>query len=176
MKIGYLKKDSVERFTTKRSWRADAWRVVDARGNDMFQPWCNTRNEALDTAHQLKIHIRVLTVEVKGWNTYITLHDHHKIASESGLYYEVKREMNHCGYDCIKKQPNRDGHMTSAPFYIRARDKSWCILDEMHQMRDPSMIINKARVIVFRNHFAIPAQKEGHDRQHGLSQTEIGQH
>ena len=34
MKTGYLKKDRMERFNTKRGWFVDAWRIVDENGVD----------------------------------------------------------------------------------------------------------------------------------------------
>jgi hypothetical protein len=56
-RVGYLLKDRQERYNLKRGWFANAWRIVDAKGNDMFQPWCNKRKEALDTAKELGITV-----------------------------------------------------------------------------------------------------------------------
>ncbi|QBJ04475.1 hypothetical protein HOV23_gp098 [Pseudomonas phage Lana] len=52
-KPAFLKKDSQERFTTKRAWFATAWRIVDRDGCDLVQPWCRTKKEALETASSL---------------------------------------------------------------------------------------------------------------------------
>jgi hypothetical protein len=56
-KIGYIKKDQQEKYTLKRGWFVNAWRVVDSNGKDYFQPWCSTRREALTTARELEITI-----------------------------------------------------------------------------------------------------------------------
>lgn len=50
MKTGYLKKDRQERFNLKRWWFVNAWRIVDAQGRDMVQPWSSTKTEARETA------------------------------------------------------------------------------------------------------------------------------
>ena len=57
MKIGYLKKDRQERFNLKRAWFVNAWRIVDAQGRDMVQPWPNTKTEAHQTAKALGIRL-----------------------------------------------------------------------------------------------------------------------
>ena len=55
MRTGYLKKDRQERFNLKRAWFVNAWRIVDAQGRDMVQPWPNTKTEARQTAKALGI-------------------------------------------------------------------------------------------------------------------------
>jgi hypothetical protein len=57
MKTGYLKKDRQERFNMKRAWFVNAWRIVDAQGVDMVQPWCNTKTDARRVAKQLNINL-----------------------------------------------------------------------------------------------------------------------
>lgn len=57
LKTGYLKKDSQERFNSKRAWFVNAWRIVDANGQDMVQPWCNTKREARELAKALNINL-----------------------------------------------------------------------------------------------------------------------
>lgn len=49
MKIGFLKK---ERIVAKPSWR-----IVDAQGVDIVQPWSNTKADARKTATQLDIEL-----------------------------------------------------------------------------------------------------------------------
>lgn len=56
-KVGYLKKDRQERFNLKRGWFVTAWRIVDAEGKDLVQPWSNTKGEARETAKSLKIFL-----------------------------------------------------------------------------------------------------------------------
>ena len=57
MRTGYLKKDMQERFNLKRAWFVNAWRIVDADGNDMVQPWARTKKEARHVAKHLGIHL-----------------------------------------------------------------------------------------------------------------------
>ncbi len=57
MKTGYLKKDRQERFNTKRGWFVTAWRIVNAEGRDMIQPWMNTKGEARAIAKQQGIDL-----------------------------------------------------------------------------------------------------------------------
>jgi len=45
-KAGYLKKDKLERYNTRRAWFVKAWRIVNDKGQDMVQPWFNTKTEA----------------------------------------------------------------------------------------------------------------------------------
>lgn len=54
-RVGFLKLDRQERFNTKRAWFVNAYRIVDAEGNDMVQPWSNTKTEARATAKALGI-------------------------------------------------------------------------------------------------------------------------
>ena len=58
-RIGYLKKDRQERFNYKRGWFVNAWRIVDASGRDMVQPWANTKTEARAQAK----HMNLLLIE-----------------------------------------------------------------------------------------------------------------
>lgn len=55
MRVGYLKKGIQERFNTKRGWFVNAWRVVDVNSRDLYQPWSNTKREAIDTCKALDI-------------------------------------------------------------------------------------------------------------------------
>jgi hypothetical protein len=56
-KVGYYLKDRQERYNLKRGWFVNAWRIVDSQGKDMFQPWANTKKEALDVAKELDITV-----------------------------------------------------------------------------------------------------------------------
>lgn len=56
-KVGYLMADRLEKVTAKRSGFIKAWRLVDAAGEDLVQPWCEKKSEALDTADSLGIFI-----------------------------------------------------------------------------------------------------------------------
>lgn len=54
---GWLKKDRQERYNSKMGWFVNAWRIVDWKGEDLVQPWSNTKKEALDLAARLGIKI-----------------------------------------------------------------------------------------------------------------------
>ena len=44
---------------------------------------------------------------------------------ESTVWYHIKEELNKQGYDFIKKEMAKDGHMVDdGEYYIRSRDKS----------------------------------------------------
>lgn len=58
MKTGYLKKDMMERYNSKRGWFVNAWRIVDENGKDMVQPWPNTESEAREIAKRLGIELK----------------------------------------------------------------------------------------------------------------------
>lgn len=58
MRVGYLKKDRMERYNMKRGWFAVAWRIVDENGADLVQPWPNTKSEARRLAVQLGIELK----------------------------------------------------------------------------------------------------------------------
>jgi hypothetical protein len=66
-----------------------------------------------------------------------------RYANESALFYALKLALQKKGKDCIKKRPDKDGHLTSAPYYIRARDRSWCIHDPGYQIRDAAQRFNR---------------------------------
>lgn len=55
---GFIKKDRTERFTLKRAWFVNAYRIVDASGVDMVQPWMGTLSEARKVAKQLGITLK----------------------------------------------------------------------------------------------------------------------
>lgn len=56
-RVGYLKKDMQERFNTQRGWFVNAWRVVDAAGIDIIQPWMSTKTEARELCRELNIQL-----------------------------------------------------------------------------------------------------------------------
>jgi len=55
----WIKQDQQERFNNKRSWFVNAYRLVDKDGNDLAQPWCNTRKEARELATGLGYEIQM---------------------------------------------------------------------------------------------------------------------
>jgi hypothetical protein len=56
-KVGYFKRDRMERFNTKRGWFVTAWRIVTEAGSDLVQPWDMRKSEAKETANELGIFI-----------------------------------------------------------------------------------------------------------------------
>ncbi|HDY88359.1 MAG TPA: hypothetical protein ENH82_09650 [bacterium] len=65
-----------------------------------------------------------------------------KIYSESLLYYRIKQILNDAGFDVIKKEPAKDGHLTSASYYIRDRKHRFCLFDGDHQIRSLTDVFN----------------------------------
>jgi len=61
-----------------------------------------------------------------------------KYYSESTLWYHIKRALLKQGYDVIKKNPGRDGHLTGAPYYLRtrkgAKGRSFYVWHEMYAL------------------------------------------
>lgn len=58
------------------------------------------------------------------------------VKDESDFFYKLKNILNRKGLDLIKKKPEKDGHMFSAPYYLRARDWSFAIVDNFYALRD----------------------------------------
>lgn len=54
---GYLKKDRMERYNSKRGGFVNVWRIVDAQGVDLAHPRSNTKSEARRIAVQLGIEL-----------------------------------------------------------------------------------------------------------------------
>lgn len=46
----FLVKGTQERFNLKRAWRGNAWRLTNEDGNDLVQPWFDTKTEAREFA------------------------------------------------------------------------------------------------------------------------------
>jgi len=54
---GYILKDIKEKFTIKRGWFVNAYRIVNEKGEDIIQPWPSTKREAMKTAKHYNIKI-----------------------------------------------------------------------------------------------------------------------
>ena len=70
-----------------------------------------------------------------------------KIYSESLLWYKIKQILNDAGFDVIKRNPQKDGHLTSAPYYIRDRKHRFCLFDGYYQIRSLIDVFNAFREI-----------------------------
>lgn len=55
--IGFILKDRQERFTLKRGWFVNAWRLVDAKQQDMVQPWFNSKRDLREYASTANIYL-----------------------------------------------------------------------------------------------------------------------
>lgn len=60
-RTAHLVKDRQEKFNTKRGWFVTAWRIVDAQGQDLVQPWMNSKTEAKEVAELLGITLMETT-------------------------------------------------------------------------------------------------------------------
>jgi len=84
-----------------------------------------------------------MKIEQNGrWFTFIK-EKTDKIYKESLLYYKIKQELNKIGFDLIKKSPDKDGHLTSAPYYLRDKKFKHCFFDNNHQIRDLKTYFNE---------------------------------
>ena len=77
----------------------------------------------------------------------ITLAPGERVCSESALFYALRNALQAQGRDCIKKCPGKDGHLTGAPWYVRARDSKWCVYDGDYAIRDAAKDLNAARTL-----------------------------
>ena len=63
-----------------------------------------------------------------------------KFKNESALWYGLKKLLISMGHDVIKKNPDKDGQMTSAPYYVRTRKRkgpdSFLLHDDNYAVRD----------------------------------------
>ncbi len=78
--------------------------------------------------------------------------DEKKIYSESLLYYRIKQILNDAGFDVIKKNPQKDGHLTSASYIIRDRKHKFLLYDEYHQVRSLTEPFNAFKKVCLRYH------------------------
>jgi hypothetical protein len=70
-----------------------------------------------------------------------------KFSKESTLYYHIKLLLKQKGYDVIRTVPSKDGHMTSAPYYIRDRKGKFCWIDNTYAIADLAERFNTKRKI-----------------------------
>ncbi len=61
--------------------------------------------------------------------------DEPKLYTESAVFYKIKTILINAGYDVIKKCPSKDGHLMSAPYYIRDRKWKYALTDDMEAIR-----------------------------------------
>jgi hypothetical protein len=58
------------------------------------------------------------------------------IYTETAFFHAVKKILNSQGHDLIKKNMEKDGHMMSAPYYLRDRKWKYCFYDGEYAIRD----------------------------------------
>lgn len=55
--VGRIVKDHQERFNLKRGWFVNAWRLVSHTGDDMVQPWFNSKADLREYAKTANIYV-----------------------------------------------------------------------------------------------------------------------
>lgn len=66
------------------------------------------------------------------------------IRGESQLLHRIKEVLRKQGYDVIKKEMVKDGHMVSeGVYYLRQRQGKWAIWNSGYQIYDASQDYNK---------------------------------
>lgn len=79
----------------------------------------------------------------------VTTDEKEKYYKESTLYYHIKKELLKQGFDVVRQVPEKDGHMTSAPYYIRDRKGKYCWIDDSSAIRELQTELNeKQRVML----------------------------
>jgi len=76
--------------------------------------------------------------------------DKPKIYKESTLYAAIRDILNDAGFHVVRQVPAKDGHLTSAPYYIREYRNKWCLFDELHQVRFLHEAFNAGKEITLR--------------------------
>lgn len=55
--VGTMRQDRQERFTLKRGWFVNAWRLVSSAGEDMVQPWFSSKADLREYAKDANIYV-----------------------------------------------------------------------------------------------------------------------
>jgi len=76
-----------------------------------------------------------------------------KYKTESAFYYALRNALINMGFDVIKKNPQKDGHLTSAPYYIRERKGRFAIIDRNYAIRAINQTFNKDRKVALDFHY-----------------------
>ena len=72
-----------------------------------------------------------------------------KYYNDSNLFYAIKKNLIQIGYDVIKKEMVKDGHLVSeCVYYIRQRKGKFAIWDSMYQVRNTYTEFNNGSVIL----------------------------
>lgn len=68
-----------------------------------------------------------------------------RYANESALFYALRNLLKSQGVDCVKRRPDRDGHLCSAPYYIRSREKDcrWLVFDSNYAIMNGAKTFNQ---------------------------------
>jgi len=77
--------------------------------------------------------------------------DSPKMYSESWLWAKIRDELKRQGLDVIKKAPEKDGHMTSMPYYVRSRNlkrAGFAISDGRYAIRKATEDYNEGRLVL----------------------------
>lgn len=71
---------------------------------------------------------------------------------EASFYRELRDALRGIGEDVIRRVPEKDGHMTSAPYYIRERKGSYCYWHERHQIESAAEVYNAGGTVLLERH------------------------
>jgi hypothetical protein len=87
-----------------------------------------------------------MNIEIKEHCLFVHAeNDKEKFSNETSLYFAIKVKLLKLGYNVIKKCPGKDGHLTSAPYYIRDQKHKFCWIDNNYAVRALNEEFNKYR-------------------------------
>jgi len=77
--------------------------------------------------------------------------------TESLFWYRLRNLLRKQGHDVVRQVPAKDGHLTSASYYIRERKGAWAVYDNAHMLRFPhEELKNQGMVELWRLWVEIP--------------------
>ena len=82
--------------------------------------------------------------------------DSQKMYSESWLFTKIRDELRRQGHDVIKKAPEKDGNLTSMPYYIRSRNlkkPGFHVSDGRYALRSAYQEYNEGRLVLDVGHW-----------------------
>jgi hypothetical protein len=75
-----------------------------------------------------------------------------KFYNESAFFYAVKKLLNSQGHDLVKRNMEKDGHMMSAPYYLRDRRWRYCYYDNYYAIADIAKCYNLNKKVTLNYH------------------------
>src|SRR3989344_4867243 len=71
-----------------------------------------------------------------------------RIKNGSALFHQVRLALLERGFDVIKKEPAKDGHLTSMPYYVRERSGVFSVSDGNYAIRDAAQQYRENGLVV----------------------------